>query len=75
MGGETSDVEPYNLAELLSASDLSARDRRSVYDAIVSSAIEGDLSSVESVLRLIEFAAGRIDMAEYKRQVLNSLAE
>jgi hypothetical protein len=42
VSGETADQEPYDLAELLYSSDLSAKPRRAVCDAIVSNVIEGD---------------------------------
>jgi hypothetical protein len=60
------------LAQLLYSSDLSAKHRRAVHDAIVSSMIDGHAPSRESVLRLIEFAAGRINFDEYKRRVLKA---
>ena len=65
MRGDTN-VEPDDLAELFCSSDLSATSRRAAFEAIVSSLIEGDLPSRESVLRLIEFAAGRIDRTDYR---------
>jgi hypothetical protein len=61
---ETADHEPDNLAglaELLHISDLSATQQRAVYDAIVDNVIEGTTPARESMLRLIEFAAGRIN--------------
>jgi hypothetical protein len=67
------ETDDYDLPELLYRSDLSARSRRAVYDTIVSSMLDGDIPSRESVLRLIEFAAGRIDIDQYKQQVLDGL--
>lgn len=75
MNARAGDRESYDLAELLGASDLSPKDRRAVYDVIVSSVIEGDIPSRESVLRLIEFAAGRITVAQYKQQVMGGRAD
>ncbi len=70
MGSETVGSHAYDLPEMLHTSGLSAKLQRDVYEAIVSSVIEGDRPGRESVVRLIEFAAGRIDWDEYRRQVL-----
>jgi antitoxin VbhA-like protein len=69
MTGATADGEHIDLVELLHRSDLPAVDRRRVYDAIVSSMIEGATPDRESVLLLIDFAAGRIDIDEYRERV------
>ena len=60
------------LAELLHGSDLSATQRRAVYNAIADSTIEGATPARESMLRLIEFAAGRITFDQYKTQTLQA---
>ncbi|BBZ56695.1 hypothetical protein [Mycolicibacterium phocaicum] len=75
MNDEAAHYEPYDLAELLRDSDLSAEDRRVVFDVIVSGVIEGDIPSRESVLRLIELAAGRITGAHYRQQVMGGRAK
>jgi len=72
VGSETAGSQAYDLAELLHTSDSSAKLQRAVYDAIVSSVIEVDTSSRESVVRLIELAAGRIGWSEYRWQVLDA---
>jgi hypothetical protein len=72
MTGATADGEHIDLVELLHRSDLPAVDRRRVYDAIVSSMIEGATPDRESVILLIDFAAGRIDVDEYRERVLSS---
>lgn len=73
MTGQTAAQDSYDLAALLYCSDLDAKARRAVYDVVVNSVIEGDKPSRESVLRLIEFAAGRITIDDYKSQVLSAL--
>jgi hypothetical protein len=72
MSGATADGEHIDLVELLHRSDLPGVDRCRVYDAIVSSVIEGATPDRESVLLLIDFAAGRIDIDEYRERVLSS---
>ncbi len=66
MNGKTADQEPYDLAAVLYHSDLTATARRAVFDATVSSVIDSDLPSLQSVLQLIELAAERINGAEYR---------
>lgn len=66
------DLDVNGIAELLYASDLSPQGRRSVHNAVASSFIEGGRIDRESLLRLIELAAGRITGNEHKRQVLAS---
>ena len=51
-------------------SDLPAVDRRRFYDAIVSSMIEGATPNRESVLLLIDFAAGRIDIGAADKSLI-----
>ncbi|MEW2484290.1 hypothetical protein AB0876_32360 [Mycobacterium sp. NPDC049093] len=75
MSREIADDEPDSstvLAELLHGSDLSATRKRAVHDAVVSSELEGATPDRTSMLRLIEFAAGRITFDECKRQVLHA---
>jgi Antitoxin VbhA len=72
MRGATGDGEQSDVSELLLHSDLSAEDRRRVYDAIVNSTTESSTPDRESVLLLIDFAAGRIDIDEYRERVLAS---
>jgi Antitoxin VbhA len=72
MSGATADGEHIDLVELLDRSDLPAVDRRRVDDAIVGSMIEDATPDRESVLLLIHFAAGRIDIDEYRERVLSS---
>lgn len=75
MGRKAADDEPDILAELdelLRSSDLSAKRRRAVRDAIVSSTLEGAIPDRESILRLIEFAAGRITFDQCKAQALQA---
>jgi hypothetical protein len=72
---ESADDEPDSLtvlAELLHGSDLSAAQKRAVHDAIVSSVLEGATPDRKSMLRLIEFAAGRITFDQCKTQVLQT---
>lgn len=74
MNGESSDDEGFDLAALLNgSSDLTPEARRVAYDAIVSGVIEGYVPRRESVLELIELAAGRITGDEYRRRVLARL--
>jgi hypothetical protein len=73
MAGATADNEQLDIAELLERSDLSAVDQRRVHNA-VNSMIDGWTPTRQSVLRLIDFAAGRIDADEYKRWVLDARA-
>lgn len=71
MGREFADDESDNLAELdelLRNSDLPAKRRRAVHDAIVSSRLEGVTPDRNSLMRLIAFAAGRINFDKYRRQ-------
>jgi hypothetical protein len=72
MRGATGDGEQSDVSELLLHSDLSAEDRRRVYDAIVNSTTESSTPDRESVLLLIDFAAGRIDIDEYRERVFAS---
>jgi Antitoxin VbhA len=72
MRGATGDGEQSDVSELLLHSDLSAEDRRRVYDAIVNSTTESSTPDRDSVLLLIDFAAGRIDIDEYRERVLAS---
>lgn len=58
------------LVELLLDAGLSTQQQRAVYDAAVDSMIEGAAPDRESLLRLIEFAAGRISFDEYKRRAI-----
>jgi len=73
VNGESSDDEDIDLAALLNGSDLTPEARRLVYEAIVSGGIEGYVPRRESVLELIELAAGRITGDEYRRRVLAKL--
>ncbi|WP_372586918.1 hypothetical protein [Mycobacteroides abscessus] len=61
-----------SVTELLQGSDLSATRRRAVHDAIVSSTLDGAMPDRESVLRLIEYAAGRVNFEEHKRRILKA---
>jgi Antitoxin VbhA len=70
MNGSADELDADAIAEILYASDLSPQNRRRVYNAVVSSLIDGGTTDRESLLRLIEFAAGRITDDEHKRQVL-----
>ena len=72
MTGAAADGDHIDLVELLHRSDLPAVDRRRAYDAIVSSMIEDATPDRESVLLFIDFAAGRIDIDEYRERVLSS---
>lgn len=75
MSRQAADDEPDKLSELdelLRSSDLSAKRRRAVHDAIVSSTLEGATPNRESILRLIEFAAGRITFDQCKAQALQA---
>jgi hypothetical protein len=74
MAGATADNEQLDIAELLERSDLSAVDQRRVHNASVNSMIDGWTPTRQSVLRLIDFAAGLIDADEYKRWVLDARA-
>jgi hypothetical protein len=67
MTGATADGEHIDLVEYLPAVD-----RCRVYDAIVSSMIESATPDRESVLLLIDFAPGRIDIDEYREHDLSS---
>jgi hypothetical protein len=58
------------VAEMLISGELSAEDRRLVNDAVVNSALEGWTPDAESLALLTELAAGNIDIAEYRHQVL-----
>lgn len=60
------------LAELLHGSDLSVAQQRAVHDAVVGSVLEGATRDRTSILRLVEFAAGRITFDECKRQALQA---
>lgn len=60
------------LAELLHGSNLSATQQRAVYNAIADSMIEGATPDRESMFRLIELTAGRINFDEYKHQALQA---
>jgi hypothetical protein len=70
MNGSADELDADGIAEILYASDLSPQNRRRVYNAVVSSLIDGGTANRDSLLRLIEFAAGRITSEEHKRQVL-----
>lgn len=75
MSREIADDEPDSLtilAELLHGSDLSATRQRAVRDAVVSSVLEGATPDRTSMLRLIEFAAGRITFDQCKRRILQT---
>ncbi|WP_100521009.1 antitoxin VbhA family protein [Mycobacteroides abscessus] len=75
MSREIDDGEPDSLtvlAELLHGSDLSATLQRAVHDAVVSGVLEGATPDRTSMLRLIEFAAGRITFDQYKEQVIQT---
>lgn len=72
MASETGDQDSYDLGELLNRSDLAPEARRAVYDAVVNSVIEGAIPDRESVRRLVEFAAGRIDFEEYRQRVVSA---
>src|SRR3954453_13159491 len=72
MTGATADGQHIDLVELLHRSDLPAVDRCRVYDAIVTSMIESATPDRESVLLLIDFAPGRIDIDEYRERDLSS---
>jgi hypothetical protein len=74
MAGATGDNEQIDIAELLDRSDLPAVDQRRVHNASVNGMFDGWTPTRRSVLRLIDFAAGRIDADEYKRRVLDALA-
>lgn len=58
------------LSQLLANSGLSPEDRRLVHDALANSAIEGWTPDAESVALLTEFAAGNLDIDDYRQQVL-----
>jgi hypothetical protein len=72
MDGSAEGLDADDISEILYASDLSPQNRRHVYDAVVNNLIDGGTQDRESLLRLIEFAAGRITDEEHKRQVLNA---
>lgn len=55
---------------MLSGSDLSPKDRRLVHNALVNSVIEGWTPDADSVALLSEFAAGQINIDEYRKRVL-----
>ena len=71
MAGAAADDELVNIVELLEHSGLTAVDQRRVHNAL-DNMIEGGTPDHQSILRLIEFAPGRIDDEEQKRQVLKS---
>jgi hypothetical protein len=56
--------------EALAATDLSPRQRRIVWNAVVNSAIEGSWLTAESVTSLCDFIAGRISDDEHQARVL-----
>jgi hypothetical protein len=58
--GSADDQEPVDIVAMPRASGLSAENRRYVYDALVSSMIEGSTPNRESVSLLIDVTAGRI---------------
>ncbi|GAT02582.1 hypothetical protein BA059_05270 [Mycolicibacterium sp. (ex Dasyatis americana)] len=75
MSGETAGhelVDLANLAELLHNSGLSSKDQQAVRAAVVDSVLEGATPDRDFVRRLIELAAGRITIGEYKSQVLEA---
>jgi hypothetical protein len=56
--------------EALAAADLSARERRIVWNAVVGNAIEGSWLTAESVTWLCEFVTGKISADEHQARVL-----
>jgi hypothetical protein len=70
MAGAAADDEQVDIVELLEHGGLTAVDQRRVHNALVNNMIDGWTPDRQSILRLIEFAAGRIDDEEHKRQVL-----
>lgn len=70
MSGGSSHQDPYDLNALLHGSDLTPQARRAVFDVIASGLIEGDIPSRESVVDLIELAAGRLDGDECRRRII-----
>ncbi|MDH6194059.1 CheY-like chemotaxis protein [Mycobacterium frederiksbergense] len=75
MSREAADDDPDNLAvlaELLNGGDLSATQQCAVHDAIADSMIEGATLGRESMLRLIELAAGRVTFDQCKTQALQA---
>jgi hypothetical protein len=71
MAGAAADDEQVDIVELLD-SGLTAVDQRRVHNALVNNMIDGWTPDRQSILRLIEFAAGRMDDEEHMRQVLKS---
>jgi hypothetical protein len=72
MAGAAADDEQVDIVELLEHSGLTDVDQRRMYNALVNNMIDGWTPDRQSILRLIEFAAGRIDDEEHMRQVLKS---
>jgi len=74
VSGGSSHQDPYDLNALLHGSDLTPQARRAVFDVIASGLIEGDIPSRESVVDLIEVAAGRLDGDECRRRIIGRYA-
>jgi len=72
MTGEAVDGELVDIVELLAQSGLTAVEQRRVHNALVNNMIEGWTPDRQALLRLIDFAAVRIDADEHARQVLHA---
>ena len=73
MAGAAADAEQVDIFELLERSEVTAVDQRRVHNALVNNMIDGWTPDRQSILRLIEFAAGRMGDEEHMRQVLKSV--
>ncbi|MEE6163404.1 MULTISPECIES: hypothetical protein [unclassified Mycolicibacterium] len=71
MSGAESDREAFDLVALLNSGDLTARGRRIVFDVIVNDMIEGWIPDRESVVALMELAAGRLSGDEYRQRIFD----
>lgn len=67
MSGAGADHDAFDLVALLSAGDLTPKDRRIVFDGI----IEGSIPDRQSVAELMELAAGRLSGDEYRQRIID----